>query len=36
MEKKQFQAESKRLLEMMINSIYAKGNFSKRADLQCK
>ena len=35
MAKQQFQAESKRLLDMMINSIYThRGNFPARADLQ--
>ena len=37
MAKKQFKAESKRLLEMMINSIYTqKEIFLQRAHLQCQ
>ena len=35
MAKKEFQAESKKLMDMMINSIYTnKGNFPAGADLQ--
>ena len=34
---KEFKAESKRLLEMMIHSIYThKGNFPERVYLKCK
>ena len=37
MEKKQFKAESKRLLEMMINSIYTqKRGIFKRVNFQCQ
>ena len=36
MEKKQFQAESKRLLDLMINSIYThQGNLPAGAHFQC-